>query len=356
MSGKKKSAISNLIDKLGIDETLTTAPKKEKIFTKVSDIAPPVGGYNYMADLLFLPEDKNGFKYALTMVDLGNGSFDLQELKNKDSASVLEGMKKIFSRKILPKAKASVQTDSGTEFSSVYHKWLYDEDIYHKVTAVARHSQQSNVEALNKQLGRLFNGYMNTKEMQTRHIYKEWTDIIPVVRKELNAIRKRKEKDPFTYIPPLPDFTKDPDFHEGDFVHYKLDTPRNALNQKQSGTFRTGDFKFSLQPKKIVKVFLYAGTVPYRYMLDGMDNVTYTAGQLKKSNQTEERFYIKQIIDKKTEKKIVYYLCWWKEHKKTEATWEPKDQLLEDNCGAYINEYEDSLKKPKKVTKAKVTK
>ncbi len=34
---------------------------------------------------------------------------------------------------IIPDIKASLRTDSGTEFRGVFHKWLYDENILHRV-------------------------------------------------------------------------------------------------------------------------------------------------------------------------------------------------------------------------------
>jgi hypothetical protein len=40
------------------------------------------------------------------------------------------------------------------------------------------------------QLGRIFNAYMNAKELETGKTYKNWTGIIDIVRKELNKIRK----------------------------------------------------------------------------------------------------------------------------------------------------------------------
>ena len=47
------------------------------------------------------------------------------------------------------------------------------------------------VERLNRDLGRLFNGYMNKIEKKTNKVYREWTDIIDSVREKLNIFRKR---------------------------------------------------------------------------------------------------------------------------------------------------------------------
>jgi hypothetical protein len=336
----KQSKFKNLINELGIDETLTKPPIKEKQFTTFKIIAPPIKGYNYEADLLYLPTTSKGFKYALTMVDLGNNKFDLEPLKKKDSESVLKGMKEIFKRKILSEPKASLQTDEGTEFKQKFHQWLYDNDIYHKFAGVARHSQMAPVESLNKQLGRLFNGYMNKIEKKTGKGYNDWTDIIQTVRTDLNKIRERKEQNPFTYIPPLPNFLAEPKYKVGDLVHYKLDYPLNALNEKQSNNFRIGDYRYSLEPRKITKVLNYPNPIPFRYMLNGINNMSFTEKQLILSKHTDEKYYVKKIIDKKTVNKKIYYLVWWKNYKKDQSTWEPKDQLISDGLDEYIKEFE----------------
>ena len=50
---------------------------------------------------------------------------------------------------------------------------------------------------------------------------------------------------------------------------------------------------------------------------------------------------IKKIIDKKVDDTGTYYLVWWKGEKKEEATWEPKQNLLEDGVGDFIKDYEN---------------
>lgn len=359
-NNKKKKTMNDLINRLGIDETFTKPVKKEKVFTKFSDIAVPAKGYNYVCDLLYLPEDsKTHCKFALVCMDCGNNMFDLQEIRNRDSETVLNALKAIFKRGILkkPSKGSQIQTDSGTEYGDVFHKYLYNEDIYHKIAGVGRHNQMSAVEAVNKQLGRLFNGYMNSKEADTGKVYRDWCDIIPTIRDELNEIREKPTKNPFTYIPKLPDFSNvdKNEFYEGQMVYYKLDEPRNMLNEKQSGKFRVGDRKWSTQPKKIVKVFLYPSRVPFRYMLEGIPNISFTTAQLKKSTQKEELFYPEKFRDKRTVKKQIQYLVQWKHHKVDQSTWENESQLKEDlgtdAFNEFVEDYKDSLKKPNKVTK-----
>jgi hypothetical protein len=79
---------------------------------------------------------------------------------------------------------------------------------------------------------------------------------------------------------------------------------------------------------------------------------------LPASNETEEKFIVRKIIGKKTEKKIIYYLVWFNKSLKKNATWEPRSKLLEDNLDEYIKEYEDDckIKRMKKRLKEKANK
>lgn len=272
-----------ILQKLGAYDELTIPLKKETKFTHVIDNVPLKEDYNFMADLLFLPSDKRGNKYCLSMVDLATNEIDFEPLKNKRPETVLKGMEKIFKRGILKKPYASLATDAGSEFKGVFHKWLYDEDIYHKVGVPERHKQMSTVENLNKQLGILFNAYMNKKEKETGKVNKQWTEIIDFVRTELNAHRKRdlnkiQQNEEF-------DFKKKQKFNVGDLVFYKSEIPLNALGKKQTTkNFRVGDYRYYPEPKRIKQVFYYTGDVPHRYQLEGLTNVSYTENELKLAN------------------------------------------------------------------------
>ena len=99
-----------------------------------------------------------GYKCLLVIVDLASDKFDIEPIKNKDSSTVLNAMKKIYARGILKQPYSSLKTDSGTEFKGVFHKWLWDNDIFHKVGSPNRHKALANVENLNRQLGEVIIG------------------------------------------------------------------------------------------------------------------------------------------------------------------------------------------------------
>jgi len=71
----------------------------------------------------------------------------------------------------------------------VLHKYLYDNDILHKLD---RHKSLSNVESLNKQLAILIMRYLNTIKMKTKIVSKNWLPIIPIFRDELNKLKCKK--------------------------------------------------------------------------------------------------------------------------------------------------------------------
>ena len=166
------------------------------------------------------------------------------------------------------------------------------------------------IDSLCRSLGRLFNGFMNTMEAETKKTYTNWTRVVPQIREKLNEYRDKKlpknlnnveypifdnmqekvtlkkvgkvEKKITTYKEILPKYKV------GDMVHRKLDAPVNALGVKQSGKFREGDFKYDTTPRKILQVFYMGGAGPlYRYKLEGIPNVSYTEGQLKPEQKTK---------------------------------------------------------------------
>jgi hypothetical protein len=371
--------MNKLLDELGINEDLTKRRNKKSIDKDQNSVLnniPHEKHYNYMADLLHLPETNQGYKYLLVIVDLYSKEFDIEPMKTTDSKEALEAMLKIFKRKYIKQPEASIRTDGGAEFKDAFDKWLYNHSILHKTGNAYRHQQLGTVESLNKELARLFNGYMNQKEIQTKKTYKEWTDVLDIVRTGLNDFRKKnvkkqveqaikKEKvnpysskiEDYPAFNPINKIVKDkqgnetilydiPKFKVGDMVHYKLDYPENALGKKQpTANFRVGDYKFSNIPLKIKRVVYFTDKPYYRYILETKPNVSYSSNQLLKAKDQTEVFEVKQVIGKKKIKNIIYYLIWFKNYSKKEATWEKQSNLLEDGLQDYIDLYEEKNKK-----------
>ena len=75
--------MDSIIKKLGIDERYSKPVKKPKKFTAVKQNIPMKEDMNFMADLLFLPKTKEGYRYLLVVVDLASNDFDIEPLKTK---------------------------------------------------------------------------------------------------------------------------------------------------------------------------------------------------------------------------------------------------------------------------------
>jgi len=301
------SKFKQLVQTLGFNEKFNKTINKAESFNHVKDNVPLVADYNMMADLLFLPTAKYGFKYLFVIVDLATDEFDIEPLKNKDPDAVLKAMKKCFTRDYVKKPEYTLKTDSGNEFKGIFAKYLYDESIFHSVAPPNRHSSMSNVESLNKQLGRLFALYMNSKEEASGKRFVNWTEFVPTVRTELNEIRVKKlPADINAHVYPVQNDLKEivgkkaktkgkksekvyevikPKFKVGQYVYRYLDSPRDALGKKLAGDKRRqGDINWDKEPREIVKVNTMIGNGPlYRFRLEGLDNVTFTEQQLRRA-------------------------------------------------------------------------
>jgi hypothetical protein len=229
---------------------------------------------------------------------------DIEPLKAHSSEAVLNATKKIFERGILKLPKASMRTDAGTEFQGVYHKFLHDHDIMHKISLPDRHKQTGNVERLNKELSRIIMGHLDTLDQKNGNVNTNWLDLVPRIREELNKVRKKKLPEGKTMDYPSFDPSKtvtktitknkkkikviqtefvEAQYKIGDRVHHILDRPENARGEKQIGGFRMGDHRWSTEKKRIERVLLYPGLqVQYRYILEGITQASFTRYELKK--------------------------------------------------------------------------
>ena len=89
--------MNKILNDLGINDKLNKFhPPKQKKFNKVKNNTVMMEGMNYMADLVYLPTTKEGYKYCLCIVDLATNVFDIEPLKKKDAPATLEEMKNIF--------------------------------------------------------------------------------------------------------------------------------------------------------------------------------------------------------------------------------------------------------------------
>ena len=312
--------MNNLKTSFGIDDTYTKLyrrPTHPDQMTKVKDQIPLVADYNYMADILHLPTDKFGFSKLLVICDIADDTFDIEKMKGEDADETLKAYKKIIQRGIIKIPYASLLTDGGSSFKGVFHKYLYENGVNHRVARPGRHHQLSSVDSLCRQLGDVFNGIMNKKEEETGKISKAWTHAIEEVRGKLNNYRRSRgvkiPKDITTHIYPIfdnvipkikikklkkgGDLTEDiedhpiegekytqikPKYKVGDLVNVLLEEPRTILGKKQpTKNFRMGDLRLEKKKRKILKVLYYSGPNHFRYLVDGLPGASYTEQELK---------------------------------------------------------------------------
>lgn len=333
-----------ILKKVGVKDDVidaTKPPKKDKYFTRVKNNTFPKQDYNFMADLLELPKTEEGFKYLFVVVDLWSDEFDIEPLKNKQPKTVLDAFKKMLKRKHLNFPKGSIATDQGSEFKGVFHDYIFNRGIYHKWADPGRKTQMSSVESLNRLLGYILNSYMNQKEIDTGVEYKEWTDIVDVVRTELNKMRKKKDGDPYAlrYFKPI---TKEPKFRVGEVVHWALSSPSGMTDRKLYGSnFRMGDRRFSQSSVRVLKVLYYDNKkVPYRYLLNNGKSVSYTENQLRKAKDQVEQYFIENLIGKRKHNGRIEYRVKWREFPRDQSTWEKRTDLIKDGLQKFIDRYE----------------
>jgi hypothetical protein len=212
-----------------------------------------------MADVLHLPTTGWGYRFLLVIVDIGTNEFDIEPMKGTSKSTVsdkevVEAMKTIFKRKWLNRPDGSIRVDQGNEFKGSFTDYCYKNNILLRRGLGGRHKQLGNIDAFCQQLGRLFNGYMNHMEEKTRKTYRNWTDVIDIVREDLNEIRRVKNTiSPFDVKTPDVILTGNK-YNVGDKVFRKLEKPKDALgNNQPTANFRVGDYRYDLKPREIKK-------------------------------------------------------------------------------------------------------
>ncbi len=355
--------MDKVLKELKLDNTLNKKHFRQKTYNSVFMEIPHHVNWNHMADLIELPETKkHNYKYLFTIVDLYSLKFDCEPCKNKQSQTVLDAMLKCFKRKYVSKPYGSLNTDNGSEFKSVFHKWLYDENVYHKLALPYRHKQQSMIESLNSQITKLIMIFLNQKSKQNANgvEFSEWDELLPNLRITLNEHRNKRFKALQKYnekydVVNSNIVEKLPKFKVGQVVHYMLNYPENFnMDKIGSEKFRNGDYRYSQVTRKIIKV-LHMDSYPfYRYMLEGIPKASYSEYELLPASVNYSTFKVNKIIGKQTIKKKIHYLVWWKGELKSQATYEPKDNLIEDGLQDYLDAYEEEVKEKSKKEKEKL--
>jgi len=245
-----------------------------------------VDGLNatHQADLLSLPQDADGSRYSLVVVDVSTRRVGVAPLRTKSAAAVLAALQSIYDLDPVLNVPRRLECDRGKEFHGPFAAWLKAQGTSIRYGEPGRHRQQEMVESVNRILGRAIFIVQSARELESGRPDRNWVaDLPPLV----DAINKRLERP----APALPSKMVDPApgearlLDEGQLVQRVLDRPQGVLGNKlPPGGGKTGrraqDPTFERRKRAIKLLILRPGMSP-RYILDGLPDVSYARHELK---------------------------------------------------------------------------
>ena len=345
-------------------DKLLTKPRRDKKNLTHYPTTQYEKDFIHQIDILFMPYDEhNKERYALVCIDMSSRLIDAEPLKNKDSSSVVSGLKQIYKRKIL-KQPNQIDTDAGSEFKGAFHTYLMSNNIKHKVALPNRHSQVALAENANKRIAKPLFKRMLEEEILTGESSISWKDDLYDIVKEINKktiIRNKKKKKSAN----VNEFMCNGDacnlLDIGAKVRHILDYPINFINKKRTGSlFRETDIRWSPDVHIITNILIKSNQPPL-YVIDNNENVAYTKNHLQlidanekmpikssirkiKTTRGKDVYIIDKIVGKRKHKNKIEYLIKWKGFDDSDNTYESRKQLIEDNQKQIIDDYESSQK------------
>lgn len=310
--------------------------------------------YIQQADTLYLPNDRN-FVYALVLTDVGSRLVDAEPMKSRNPEDVIAAINKIYKRKILLKPDI-LKTDCGTEFRGKVEQYLTSIGIEHTMSKPGRHRQVALAERKNQTVGKIIHKIILSVELESKaskNSSSQWVEYLPKIIKAINLKVKESdiEVDSIDNKKEIPSVTFNPD-HKidllavGQKVRVQLDNPIDIHNKPKIGTFRSSDIRWSPDISK-VKYMICKPNQPIMYILEGnhgpskIETTAYTRNQLQKVSIQEketvavapvedDRFEVEKILERRPKGRSFEYLIKWRHHKKSEASWESRKELMKD--------------------------
>lgn len=140
----------------------------------------------HQADLIFLPND-NGFKYALTVIDVASRFKEARALKSKNSVDVAAAFSDIYTKSPLTFPQ-KLMTDPGKEFMGAVKALMEKNGTTNRYGRVNIHRDQALVERFNRTLAERLFTYQTAQElkMESGKYNREWAHRLEPVVKSLN--------------------------------------------------------------------------------------------------------------------------------------------------------------------------
>lgn len=240
------------------------------------------------ADLQFWNQDQ-GYKYLLVVVDIMTKRIDLEALKDKTQETIIKGMEEIFKRHYIFDKDGDyivypniIMTDSGSEFGEKFIQWCTEKNIVKKTSRVARKQQTSVVEGYNYVISKIL-AIKTTLEQskakkRNRLEQRQWVKHLKKLREVLNdkEINEVMIKDFFKFSEKRPSSL----LNIGDKVHVVLERPLDVQDNKLSGKFRIGDYRYEKTPRYIANRIYNLSGNPVRYVVTGINNATFSRNEL----------------------------------------------------------------------------
>jgi hypothetical protein len=270
---------------------LTEAPairQKEK-----GKFMVPIYGAVVFADLIYMNEDSQGFKFILTVVDVATRKMDAIGLKGRTSQDIIEAFEQIWKRPYLPRENIlHIYTDPGTEFkNNDFKEYLNTMGIGLRHTMTARKSQSGVVEYYNHLITKALNTKTTTQELATKQANYEWREYLDKIVKVLNDENNTKKPNIKEYFKDMRTTNTELNnrLEVGTLVHVRLQQPKDHLmekNNKLHGGFRNGDVRWELDTTTISNVLLLPNQ-PIRYMVKKYNNVSFMRKELLLANDAQ---------------------------------------------------------------------
>lgn len=275
-----------LLDKIGIPKNRKSSAliRSIKEYVKPSTPVFPLN-HKQMIDIVYLPEDDEGYKFCLVIMDLKR-YVELQPLKKINSDSVLKAIKKIYQTTKL-KPPFIVQFDNGAEFKGEV-KTYFEKKSNITYAKPYRSRQMGLIENFNGILGKIIGYYQNTNELKYKEPDFEWVKYLDKIAKAYNESQKDKLKEyqlkEKKYRYPKCKGKECNLLEPGDKVLIQFEKPVQAWNLKtvkgSSKKFRSNDLRFNPKVEEIKNIILKPGNQPPMYQLKGDKHRTaYTKAQ-----------------------------------------------------------------------------